>query len=190
LGWGTYAHKKEDQHYEFRDGSTTDVKVTFSSNVFNSHLVTSYDLLSEAPVIPYVAVQAGFSNFYTKIYIPDPHETGSCRPLTNKNVFKDATWSAGGGAGARINASKVFKHLKTNKLWFDFSANYLTGGDVSYLNVKHLQHMDATEPHAKEYNLRFVNVTTNELHEHQVSQVFNSRISMVALKVGGILSFR
>ncbi|MCU7552360.1 hypothetical protein OCK74_24790 [Chitinophagaceae bacterium LB-8] len=191
FGWGTYAHKKEDQHYVFRDGSTTDVKVNFSSNVFNGHLVAAYDLLSKGGLIPYVTVKTGVSKFYTKIYIPDPNESGNCRPLENKNVFKDATWSAGGGAGARMNANSIFKKSKSNRLWFDFSVNYLTGGNVEYLNVKHLEHehTDGTGQNAKDFNVRFVNVTTNELHEHHVSKVLNSRINQIDMKVGAVLSF-
>jgi uncharacterized protein YdeI (BOF family) len=190
LGWGSYAQKKEDQHYEFRDGSSTDVKVTFNSNIFNGHIVTTYDLLSNTSVIPYVSARTGLSKFYTKIYIPDPDDAGSCRPLENKNLFKDATWSAGGGAGARMNANKIFKKSKYDKLWLDFSVNYLTGGNVEYLNVKHLQHPDATEQDAKDFNVRFVNITTNELHEHYVSKVLSSRISQLDMKLGLVLSLQ
>ncbi len=189
LGWGTYAQEKKDQHYEFRDGSSTDVKVTFSSNVFNGHVVASYDLLTNPSVVPYVTARTGLSKFNTKIYIPDPDEVGSCRPLENKNMFKDITWSAGGGAGARMNANKIFKNSKCNKLWFDFSVNYLTGGNVEYLNVKQMQHPpETTEQNAKEFNVRFVNISTNELHEHHVSKVFNSRISLLDLKLGVFVS--
>ena len=188
LGWGTYAQKKEDQHYEFRDGSTTDVEVRFSSNVFNAHAFTSYDLISGKKIIPYVSARGGLSKFYTKIYIPDPDDAGSCRPLENKNVFKDATWSAGGGAGARMNANTIFKMNKCDRLWLDFSVNYLTGGNVEYLNVKNLQHPDAMEQDAKDFNVRFVNISTNEMHEHHVTRVMNSRINQLDLKLGLVLS--
>jgi uncharacterized protein YdeI (BOF family) len=188
LGWGTYAKKKEDQHYEFSDGSSTDVKVTFSSNIFNGHVVAAYDLVSQKAVIPYVTARTGLSKFHTKIYIPDPDQTGSCRPLENRNMFKDATWSAGGGVGARMNANKILKKSKTDMFWLDLSANYLTGGNVDYVNVKHLHHPETTEPHSKAFNVRFVNITTNELHEHHVAKVLHSRINQLEMKLGVVMN--
>lgn len=189
LGGGTYAHTKQDQHYTFRDGSSTDVKVTFSSNVFNGHVVAGYDLSSPgADIIPYVTAKAGFSKFYSSLYIPDPDHNDGCRPLENKNVFKDATWSAGGGAGLRMNFRKVFTKGQTDIFWFDLSVNYLTGGELDYLNVKNLQHHeDNTAPDPKGFNVRFVNITTNEMHEHNVSKVLISRINQLDVRLGVVM---
>jgi hypothetical protein len=190
FGGGTYANKKENQHYVFRDGSSTDVEVSFSSNIVNGHITAAYELLTNTAIIPYVTAKGGYSKFYTKIYIPDPDDAGSCRPLENRNVFKDATWSAGWGAGARMKINRIFRKSSCDRIWVDLSADYLTGGKVDYLNVKNLQHHEDEDPNAKDYNVRFVNISSRELHEHHVSKVFSSRINQLHMKLGIVLRLK
>lgn len=188
LGLGNYAHKTREQEYMFSDGSTTRVNVTFTSNIFNAHLAGGYDLLRDKAVTPYVTAKAGFSTFYSRVYIPDPTDNGSCTALKNKNVYDEAVWSAGMGAGLKLDANKIFK-ATTRTWWIDFSLNYLTGGNISYLNVKHIVHDSGMNPDSKGFNVQFVNVSTNEIHEHQVAEVFKNRISLLDFKVGVVVPF-
>ena len=183
LGAGIYAMNTEKETYQFGNGETTEANVRFTSQVFNAHLVAGADLLSNTAFIPYVTAKGGVSNFYTRIYIPDPSDEGSCKPLENKNVYKDATWSAGLGGGVKIAGDKIVKHLHSKDVWFDLSVNYLTGGSVSYLNAKHVMD-DNTNPDVKTYNLTFVHVTTNEIHQHKVAEIFTSRINQLDIKLG------
>ncbi|MBI1783172.1 MAG: hypothetical protein HYR66_17675 [Sphingobacteriales bacterium] len=108
LAIGTYAQKTEQQTYEFTNGATTTTNVRFSSNEFNGHLAFGYDLLSERKLVPYITAKAGMSNFYSSIYIEDPHDADGCHPLQNKNVFGDVTFSYGAGAGLRFDGKQVF----------------------------------------------------------------------------------
>src|SRR5687767_606179 len=86
LGLGNYASKTEKQLYQFRDGSSTEVDVMFTSNIFNAHLTGGIDLLKNKDVTPYITGKAGLSNFYSSIYIPDPTDNDGCRPLDRKST--------------------------------------------------------------------------------------------------------
>jgi hypothetical protein len=184
-GIGVYAIKNQKQLYQFSNGATTEAKVNFTSNVFNAHAIVGADLMPGKPITPYIVAKAGLSNFFTSVYIADPNDADGCKPLENKNVFKDNTWSAAAGVGVKIAMNKIFKKSKSDHWWLDFSANYLTGGTVSYLNVKHLQKVDDnTAPDAKGYNLSFVNIQTNEVHEHSVAEIFSSNVTQLDLKIG------
>lgn len=180
LSIGTYAQKTEQQTYQFTNGITTTTNVRFSSNVFNGHMETGYDFISQRKIVPYVTVKAGLSNFYSSIYIEDPHDADGCRPLDNKNVFGDVTFSYGAGAGFRLDGKQFFKSSSHN--WaIDFSVTYLTGGTLDYLNVRHLQDNAAS---SKEFMVKFVNVTTNEIHEHKVAEVYTSKLKQIDVRLG------
>lgn len=180
LSVGTYAQKTEQQTYEFTDGTTTTTNVRFSSNAFNGHAVMGYDLLNDGKIIPYITAKAGFSNYYSSIYIENPNDADGCHPLQNKNVFGDATFSYGAGAGVRLDGKQLFKSRSDN--WaIDFSVNYLTGGTLDYLNVRHIQDNTGS---GKDFMVKFVNVTTQQIHEHKVSEVYTSKLNQLDLRVG------
>lgn len=181
LSLGSYAQKTERQTYQFTNGATTETNVRFSSNVFNGHAVVGYDLIKQGSIIPYITAKAGLSNFYTSIYIEDPHDADGCKPLDNKNVYGDVTFSGGAGAGVRLDGKGIFKSHSNN--WaIDLSVNYLKGGTLDYLNVRHLQ--DNSTSSGKEFSVKFVNVTTNEIHEHKVAEVYTSKLSQVDIRIG------
>jgi hypothetical protein len=185
FGLGTYAVKTQKQFYQFRNGAVTEADVRFTSNIFNAHLTAGFDLLRNKPIIPYIIMKSGLSEFYTKVYIPDPDDDGGCKPLENKNVYKDAAWSTGMGAGIKVAGNKIFKKDHSRDWWIDLSANYLTGGIVNYLNVNHImEHNDNTTSDSKGFNVTFVNLTTNEIHQHEVAEVFTSRINQLDIKLG------
>ena len=185
LGLGVYAMEHQQQTYQYSNGATTEANVNFTSNIFNAHMVVGVDLRHSKMVIPYVFVKGGMSDFYTRIYVPDPNDDDGCKPLENKNVYKDATWSGGLGGGFKIAGNEILKKSGSQNWWIDFSTSYLVGGTVNYLNVKHLMdHNDNTNYDPKGYNISFVNVTTNEIHQHQVAEVHTSRINQLDIKLG------
>lgn len=177
---GTYAQKTERQTYQFTNGAITETNVRFSSNVVNIHPVIGYDLVKDGKIVPYVTAKVGATNFYSSIYIEDPHDADGCRPLQNRNVFGDVTFSYGAGAGFRLDGQQLFKS-RSNNWALDLSVNYLTGGTLDYINVRHLQ--DNATPNPKEFKVQFVNVTTNEIHEHKVAQVYTSKLRQLDIRL-------
>ena len=183
LGYGVYATKAERQTYSFSNGSVTETNVNFSSNIFNGHAVIGYDFIKTGKIVPYITAKAGISNFFTRVYIEDPHDPDGCRPLENKNLFGDVTFSGGAGIGARLDGEKMFKSRRNN--WaIDISVNYLTGGTLDYLNVRHLHNDVPTTDVKKEFLVKFVNVSTNEIHEHRVAEVYTSKLKQLDIRVG------
>jgi hypothetical protein len=188
IGVGQYASKTIPQTYYFLN-STTRTKARFSSNVLNLHAATGLELTNRGNVIPYITAKAGLSNFYSSLYIEDPNDLDGCKPLENKNLINDATFSYGGGFGVRINADKIFKENNRN-WWIDLSANYLGGGPISYINTKHLQNHDNTTPPStgkgvkKDLNVTFINIQSSETHEHKIAEVYTTRINQLDVRIG------
>jgi Outer membrane protein beta-barrel domain len=195
-GLGLYASKSVPQTYYFSN-TVTNTRARFSSNVLNLHVASGLELANQGNVIPYITAKAGLSNFYSSLYIEDPNDIDGCRPLENKSLINDIAFSYGGGVGLRINADKLFKE-KNGNWWIDFSANYLSGGPIDYINTKHLQNHDAgaTTPPTEgkgvkqDLNVKFINIQSNEIHEHKVAEVYTTRINQLDLKLGVIYRIR
>jgi hypothetical protein len=71
----------------------------------------------------------------------------------------------------------------------DISANTIRGGEISYINTKHLMDpQNMTDPDGKPLNVEFINVSTQSIHEHTVAQVYDSPLRMLEFKAG--ITFR
>ena len=185
LGIGIYAHEKIDQTFTF-DNHPTVVPVNYNSNVFNINLQTRYNLLNEkTPVVPYISAIAGVYNFFSNINIEDPDDPDGCHPIDRKNIINDKTlyWSAGGGL--QINPDILLKRKRYGRLRIDFSANTIRGGTLNYINTKHL--MDAQDmplAEGKAIQMRFINASTQAIHEHTVAQVYSSSLRFMEFTAG------
>lgn len=189
LGFGMYANKRIDQTFTFDNNTSTVVPVNYSSNVFNAALQTRLNLLpAKSLAIPYVSAKGGMYNFFSTIYIDDPHDPGGCRALEQENIINDKTvyWSAGGGV--QVNpAIFVSKNKRKGKdiVLLDIGANLLRGGTINYINAKNLMDAPSTiDPEGKPLNVRFINASTQEIHEHKVAQVYTSPLRMLEFRAG------
>lgn len=187
LGIGLYAHKKIHQTFRFDDNTTTVAPVNYNSNVFNFNLQSRFNLLDEntSPVVPYINAKAGLYKFFSNITIEDPHDPNGCHPLERKNIIKDKTlyWSA--GAGLQINPVIFSTYNHPGRIMIDISANTIRGGTLEYINTKNLmdaQDMLATE--GKPLMVRFINASTQSIHEHTVAQVYTSALRLMEFRAG------
>jgi len=190
LGAGIYAHKKIDQTFNFDANTSTVVPVNYNSNVFNVNLQTRFQLLDENThmIVPYVNAKAGLYNFFSNVYVEDPADPSGCRPLEKKNLINDNAWYWGAGAGFQINPSIFSKHKKDGPVMIDISINTVRGGKLDYINTKHLedeQNMPQTD--GKPLLVRFINVSTQDIHQHKVAQVFTSPLRILEIRGGVIL---
>jgi hypothetical protein len=185
LGIGMYAHKTIDQTFQF-DNTPTILPVDYSSNVFNVNIQTRLNLLSDKKsVIPYINAKGGLYNFYSNVFIGDPDDPGGCKALEQENIINDNTtyWSAGGGL--QINPVIFSKNKHRGRVLIDISANTIRGGTISYINTKHL--MDAQDMNAsnsKPLEVRFINASTQSIHEHTVAQVYTTPLRMLEFRAG------
>src|SRR6188508_2345066 len=186
FGIGIYAYETIDQTFQFDNNTSTVLPVDYSSNTFNTNIHARFNLLSDKNfIIPYITAKGGLYNFYSSIYIGDPEDDGGCHALEQENIMNDKTmyWSAGGGL--QINPTIFSKNKHTSRLMIDISANTIQGGDISYINTKHL--MDAptvSDPDAKPLNVQFINASTQSIHEHKVAQVYTSPLKMLEFRAG------
>ena len=186
FGIGIYAHERIDQTFQFDNNTTTVLPVDYSSNVFNANLQARFDLLSDKNfIIPYVNAKGGLYNFYSSLYIGDPEDDNGCHALEQENIINDKTmyWSAGGGL--QIDPAIFSKNKHRSKVMIDISANTIRGGEINYINTKHLMDaQDLNDPDGKPLNVRFINASTQAIHEHKVAQVYTSPLKMLEFRAG------
>jgi hypothetical protein len=190
LGVGFYAHEKIDQTFNFDANTSTVVPVNYNSNVINGNLQTRYQFLDErsAMIVPYINAKAGVYNFYSNVNIEDPNDPGGCRPLEKKNLISDYTFYWGAGAGFQINPSLFSKHKKDGPIMIDISINTIRGGKLDYINTKNLKdEQDLSQTGGKPLLVKFINVSTQDIHEHKVAQVYTSALRILEIRGGLIL---
>lgn len=190
LGAGLYAHEKIDQTFNFDANTSTVVPVNYNSNVFNVNLQTRFQFLDEETnmIVPYVNAKAGLYNFFSNVYIEDPADPNGCRALEKKNLINDNTFYWGAGAGFQINPSIFSKHKRSGPVMIDISINTVRGGKLDYINTKDLKdEQNMPQLDGKPLMVRFINVSTQAIHQHKVAQVFTSSLRVLEIKGGVIL---
>lgn len=74
--------------------------------------------------------------------------------------------------------------------FIDISVSRNSGSNINYINTKKLY--DAGDPATnpdngtKPLNVKFINATTQEIHEHQVAEVYNTPIRFLEFKITGV----
>jgi hypothetical protein len=189
LGIGSYAGKRIEQTFQFDNNTAAVVPVNYNSNSFNINLQTRLNLLSDKYlVVPYINAKGGLYNFFSTIYIEDPTDTDGCHALEQKTIMNDKTfyWSAGGGL--QIDPAIFSKNKRRGNVLIDIAANTVHGGTMDYINTKHL--VDAqtvNDPDGKPLQVKFINASTQQIHEHTVAQVFTSTLRLLEFRAGVIV---
>lgn len=196
LSSGAYAYKSRNEIYRFTDGSETETQVTYSSAMYKFLFGINYEAIQpNGRVSGYFTLQAGYVIMNSKIFIEDPENPDDCVPLANKNIFKDGGSIYSLGIGMKIRLTKV---KEDNPLsYIDIGIKY-NGGDVfNYINIHHMKqeihgiHNNSinTNPYSDDFAVKFVNVTTNEVHEHKIAEVYRSTFKMINIKIGYLILF-
>jgi len=189
MGIGSYASKRIDQTFQFDNNTAAVVPVNYNSNTFNVNLQTRLNLLNQKSlVIPYINVKGGLYNFFSTIYIDDPHDADGCHALEQKTIMNDKTfyWSAGGGL--QIDPAIFSKTGRKGNVLIDISANTIHGGTLNYINTRHLTDAQTlTDPDGKPLQVKFINASTQAIHEHTVAQVFTSSLRLLEFRAGVVV---
>ncbi|MCD6067226.1 MAG: hypothetical protein K0S33_2052 [Bacteroidetes bacterium] len=201
LSIGSFAYKSRKEKYTFSDGSVTETYVNYSSNMSKFLFGLNYDLGRQQNLFSgYITAQAGYALMDSRISIEDPNDPDGCTPLENKNTFRygGAIYAAGGGI--RINIKQLSKKPDGDfRHFIDIGVKYMGGGTFNYVNIKHMQEsthgMTSPVPSqpvredTRDFNVQFVNVTTNDIHEHKVAEIYSSKFEMLNLKIGYMIQF-
>jgi len=195
---GNYAWLAKEQDLRFPNGTGTTTMVNYTSNIFSGALFTRLRLLSEAKINPYLNFKGGYSLFFSNISVEDPEDPSDCRVLESKTIISDHTFFYAYGGGLQIDLSNFNKKEKRGLYLFDISVNKIKGGTLDYINTKHLSthvHTDPNNPapsdgKSEPLNIRFLNVSTQTIHEHQVAEVYNSPLRMLDIKMGILVTLQ
>ena len=187
-GLGIYAMQRIDQTFTF-DNTSAIVPVNYNSNALNANLALQYDLADgEKFIVPYVNVKGGYYSLFSNIYVENPRDGVSCHALQQENIIKDGTFTWSAGTGVQLNAALFAKNKYRREISIDIGVNYLRGGSLDYINTKRL--IDAqtiNQPGSKPLQVQFINASTQNIHEHTVAQVYNSKLRMVEVRLGVVV---
>lgn len=191
LGIGSYAYVTKEQDLRFPDGSGIKTDVIYSSNVLNAAFFMRGNLVKKGKVIPYVNAKAGISNFFSNVIVEDPEDPSGCEALERKNIIKDNTFFVGYGGGLQLDLNLFAEKTKPGNCVIDIAVNKIKGGCLNYINTKNIQshvHIDPNNPQppakGEPLNIQFININTQTIHEHQVAEIYKSRLHMIDIKVG------
>lgn len=184
FGLGSYAQKNMDQTFTFTDGSQTVTNVNYSSNMWQASALVRYDLLKRSSITPYISGKLGYNRLYANIRIDDPHDADGCHPLDKKSLLGDGAMSASAGLGLKLDMAVFSRSWDRGQGWFDLNLHYTTGSNVSYINTRKLSSATTISSEGgKPLNLQFINVNTQNIHQHQVAEVFTSPLRMLQLQL-------
>lgn len=180
-----YASTTQSEEYFFRDGTSTITDVSFTSTIVSGGLIARLELPRKKVVNPYIDFKVGGMSMFSNIYIADPNDNSGCKPLNSKTLVSDFNWYAGAGGGIKID---VGKRAKKGKHFIDVSVYYLAGGWFTYANMDRMQAHDLNDlvpvdPKSEPLNVKFINISTQEIHEHRVANMYTDRLSLLKVEV-------
>ena len=188
LGWGMYANTRKMQTFNFGNGTSTETWVNYSSNVIQANLASKIFFLKDKNVLPYASGQLGYSSFYSNIYIEDPDDPAGCKALDQRNLIKDGTMTTAYGGGLQVSWDAFSKKKNNKGAYIDISVNSIHGGSIDYINTKKL--IDPNNPptgtDGKPLSVCFINATTQEIHEHQVAEVYTTPLRLLEFKLSAV----
>jgi hypothetical protein len=196
IGVGNYAYVTKEQDLRFPDGSGIKTMVDYTSNAWNAALLSRFTILNKGKYIPYLSIKGGFTEFFSNIFVEDPEDPSSCKALERKNIIRDNTFFLAYGGGVQLDLSLFAKKQQPGKYRIDISVNKISGGRLNYINTKNIESHVHTDPNnppepgkGDPLKIRFINITTQAIHEHQVAEVYNSPLRMLDIKVGMVFKW-
>lgn len=192
LGSGRYGKKRMEQTFQSDAVQTpTNFMVNYINFANYAHLNLRYEVLSKGAVIPYVHMMGGRQTLGTRVRINEYDEEfggDGCQPLENDVTFRKRTMVWGYGAGMLVNlTANKQRRCSENDVLINFSVSQIRGGNVDYVNVKQLEEMHSTpqpEEDGKSFTVPFINVNTNNIHNHTVARVYSSPLQQMQFKLG------
>jgi hypothetical protein len=193
FGIGTYAQITKKQTFVFDDGTTTVTNVRYGSNVFQANAFTRIDVLQKGKIIPYIKGNAGLARFYSNVTVEDPKDIDGCQPLEKKSLIKDNVLALGYGAGVRVDMQSFCSKMNRGDEFIDFSVTRVSGGNVNYINTRrlrdHYHNEPNNDPKSQPLVQRFINASTQRIHEHQVAELYTSALQMLEFRIGYTVKF-
>ncbi len=199
---GSYSNLTLNQTYEFSDGSQTKTDVTYSSNFHKFMLGTRFSSRYALDGMEfYFTPQIGLGTMRSRIYIADPMDEDDCKALENTIVQRDNGFLYGLEAGFDVRLNKLIPVSKIEDGHRIFiSANYLSSfKSFDYINIRYMEDkvhgVNGHENHnlmdeeGRDINAQFVNVTSNNLHEHKIAELYTTPLKYIGIQFGYVFRF-
>lgn len=194
FGSGRYGKQRVEQTFQSDAVQTpTNFMVNYINFANYTHLNLRYEMVSKGIVIPYVQMIGGRQTLGTRVRINEYDEGfggDGCEPLENDVTFRKRTmvWGYGGGVLVNLTSNKQ-RRCSENDILINFSVSQIRGGSMDYVNVKQLEQVQSTpEPDetGKAFTIPFININTNNIHNHTVARVYNSPLQQLQFRLGVI----
>lgn len=176
----TYGHNKKRETYTFDDGSTAPMDIIVSNNFYNFMLAGRY-FLGDGKVRPFVTGKMGYSLYATSLNIYDPDDRDHCEPVDTDVLKRDGTMIFSGGGGIRW---EMLPKKAPGRFYLNVSANYTSGGKVSYMNVDAPSAALNQNAPTSDVYVKFLNTQTQMIHEHHVGNVYTSLVELMDFRLG------
>jgi hypothetical protein len=197
---GIYSNRTLEQTYQFSDGSQTITDVNYTSNFHKALIGTRVSTGNqESPIRVFLTPQIGYGFMNSRIRIADPLDEDDCKPLEKRITqrFQGAIYGAELGLdmqfGKLIGSNSSDRH---NRLIV--SVNFLGSfKDFEYVNIKYMEdkpHEVAMGEHTipeddRDINATFVNVSSNNLHQHKIAELYKTPLSFIGVQIGYTYNF-
>ena len=192
-GVGNYASITREQTFIFGNGTSTRTFVNYTSNVWNAAAGARFTLLRKGAVLPFVTVKAGYQQFYSNVFVEDPADPEGCRALDRKSILKDGTATFAYGGGLRAELSRIFKGVVPGRNFIELSVTQVRGGNIEYINTRKLKDKapaaDDPDVIKRSLNMRFINASTQNIHEHQVAEVYTTPLRQLDFRLTYVFRF-
>jgi hypothetical protein len=194
LVFSNYSSVAENQTFQFDNLPPTDLRVTYESSA-TRHMFGSRIMNPSSPnfVKPFFTPQIGLMSMHSSIYIPDPDDDDNCAPLQNDIVHRFTGGVYGFETGLEISLNPK-SHRNKKDYYGDgafllFSVGMVRGMHrFEYINVDHMKKPDDLHNHGnlegRDLNARFINLQTQQVHEHRIAEVYRSPLQYVYLNIG------
>lgn len=198
--FGMYSNQTRQETYVFSDSSSTQTDVTYSSAMNKIMFGTKFHIGNEYQKIRgFITPQIGVNFMKSRIVIADPADEDDCHPLERNNTHRFSGLTYGGQMGVELDFSLLFKNTVIegrHKLYA--SATYLGSFQkFEYINVKHMMDHTHMTTHSgtssatdtQDLNAQFINVSSNNTHEHKIAEVYRTNLSYWGINIGYVFYF-
>jgi len=194
----SYADKTLQQTYEFTNGDITNVDINYKSAInkvlLGAKISTGHDL---STFRVFAKPQFGSVTMKSKIRIADPEDEDDCRPLEKKTTQRYNGFVYGGEIGFELSLNQLFRNFKGDEQHrLIISADYLLGiNPFEYVNVNYMQSGEVdhsnhvTTDGTREITGEFKNMTTQNVHEHKIAELYLTKFNMWGINVGYVFNF-
>lgn len=193
---GNYSTQTLSQTFVFGDNSKTTTNVSYSSNMnrvtFGTKIHIGHEFRS---VRGFVTPQIGSVWMKSKIRVADPQDVDDCQPLQKATTHRSSGFVYGGEAGVEVGFDKLFRGATESKHKLYASVSYLASfNSMDYVNVKYMQDHDHAAMHSgeasdREITTQFINVSTNNIHEHKIAELYSTPLRFVGINIGYVFNF-